>query len=49
MKKFAALSLAVAAVFITPFGGITAYAAQNTGYGAAPSRTDTVNVNDVRP
>ena len=46
MKKLAVLSLAMAAVFTAPFGGITAYAAQNTGFGAASSRTDTVNVND---
>jgi len=49
LKKFIALSLVMAAVFTTPFGGVTAYAAQGTGFGAAPSRTDSVNVNDVRP
>ena len=44
MKRLTIFILVMAAAF--PFSGITAYAAPENGYGAASSRTDSVNVND---
>ena len=46
MKKFLSTFLLITAVFTAPFSSITAAAAPQYGYGAVPSRTDTVNVND---
>ena len=46
MKKQLSAFLITAAVFTAPISNVTAFAAPANGYGAASSRTDTVNVND---